>query len=36
MSWRTELPSGRYDIGMSVEGLFTVEPAQWPAGIDAR
>jgi formylmethanofuran dehydrogenase subunit E len=37
LAWRTDLdPSGRYDAGMSVEGLFSVEPTQWPAGIDAR
>jgi formylmethanofuran dehydrogenase subunit E len=37
LAWRTDLdPSGRYDAGMNAEGLFTVEPAQWPSGIDAR
>jgi formylmethanofuran dehydrogenase subunit E len=37
LAWRTDLdPPGRYDAGMNAEGLFAVEPAQWPSGIDAR
>jgi len=37
LAWRTDLdPSGRYDAGMNAEGLFSVEPAEWPPGIDAR
>jgi formylmethanofuran dehydrogenase subunit E len=29
-------PPARFDAGMSAEGLFVVESAQWPVGIDAR
>jgi formylmethanofuran dehydrogenase subunit E len=36
LAWRDLDPSGRYDAGMNAEGLFAVEPAQWPGGIDAR
>lgn len=36
LAWRELPPPGRYDAGMSAEGLFTVEPAQRPSGIDAR
>jgi formylmethanofuran dehydrogenase subunit E len=36
LAWRDLQPPARYDAGMSAEGLFAVEPTQWPAGIDAR
>jgi formylmethanofuran dehydrogenase subunit E len=36
LAWRELPPPARYDAGMNAEGLFAVEPAQWPAGIDAR
>jgi hypothetical protein len=36
LAWRDLQPPARYDAGMSAEGLFSVEPTQWPAEIDAR
>jgi hypothetical protein len=36
LSWRELQPPARYDAGMNAEGIFSVEPTQWPAGIDAR
>jgi hypothetical protein len=37
LAWRTNLdPMGRYNAGMNAEGLFKVEPTQWPSGIDSR
>ncbi len=36
LAWRELQPPGRYDAGMAAEGLFAVEPTQWPTGIDAR
>jgi formylmethanofuran dehydrogenase subunit E len=36
LAWRELQPPARYDAGMNAEGLFSVEPTQWPAGIDAR
>ena len=37
LAWRTDLdPMGRYNAGMTAEGLFQVEPTQWPSGIDSR
>lgn len=36
LAWREMSPVERYEVGMTAEGLFSVEAAQWPVGIDAR